>query len=72
MEYKFTSPYVNVGYEAGPLSVDASFRQDRQQATGTANIATASAANGGALRYDPATDAIYRLQVESQFVFGGR
>ena len=52
MEYKFTSPYVNVGYETGPLSVDASFRQDRQKANGTANIATLS---NGALRYNPVT-----------------
>lgn len=49
MEYKYRAPYVNVGYEAGPLNVDASLRHDRQSARGSANIATA------AQRYDPAT-----------------
>jgi outer membrane receptor protein involved in Fe transport len=69
MEYKFTSPYVNVGYETGPLSVDASFRQDRQQATGTANIATLT---NGALRYDPATQQFidYKLNHNSYSVGG--
>lgn len=49
MRYKYRSPYVNLGYEAGALNVDASVRHDRQSANGTANIASA------ALRYDPAT-----------------
>ncbi len=49
MQYKLTSPYVNVGYEQGPLNIDASLRQDRQRASGTANIAT------GGTRYDAAT-----------------
>ncbi|MYM82573.1 TonB-dependent receptor [Duganella sp. FT50W] len=69
MEYKFTSPYVNVGYETGPLSVDASFRQDRQKANGTANIATL---NNGALRYDAATQQFvdYELNHNSYSVGG--
>lgn len=69
MEYKFTSPYVNVGYETGPLSVDASFRQDRQKANGTANIATLS---NGALRYNPATQQFvdYQLNHNSYSVGG--
>jgi outer membrane receptor protein involved in Fe transport len=69
MEYKLTSPYLNVGYEAGPLSVDASIRQDRQRANGTANIATLS---GGALRYDPATQQFvdYKLNHNSYSVGG--
>ena len=49
MQYRFTSPYLNLGVENGPLNVDASVRQDRQKASGTANIAT-----GGA-RYNPAS-----------------
>ncbi|WP_338770920.1 TonB-dependent receptor [Massilia sp. METH4] len=49
VQYRYRSPYVNLGYEAGPLNVDASVRHDRQSAGGSANIAT------GALRYDPAT-----------------
>ncbi|AVR95570.1 TonB-dependent siderophore receptor [Pseudoduganella armeniaca] len=49
MRYKYRAPYVNVGYEAGPLNVDASLRHDRQSANGSANIAT------GARRYDAAT-----------------
>ena len=49
MQYKLTSPYVNVGFEQGSLNIDASVRQDRQRASGTANIAT------GGTRYDPAT-----------------
>jgi outer membrane receptor protein involved in Fe transport len=72
MEYKLTSPYLNVGYEAGPLNLDASVRQDRQRATGTANIATASATNGGALRYDPATEQLvdYKINHNSYSVGG--
>lgn len=49
MEYRLTSPYVNLGYENGPLNVDASLRRDMQKARGTGNIAV------GGLRYDPAT-----------------
>lgn len=69
MEYKLTSPYLNLGYETGPLNVDASIRQDRQQASGTANIATLS---GGALRYDPATQQFvdYKLNHNSYSVGG--
>lgn len=69
MEYKLTSPYLNVGYEAGPLNIDASIRQDRQKANGTANIATLS---GGALRYDPATEQFvdYKLNHNSYSVGG--
>jgi outer membrane receptor protein involved in Fe transport len=66
MEYKLTSPYLNVGYEAGPLNVDASVRSDRQHASGTANIAT------GALRYDPATQQLvdYKINHTSYSVGG--
>lgn len=69
MEYKLTSPYLNVGYETGPLNIDASIRQDRQRANGTANIATLS---GGALRYDPATEQFvdYKLNHNSYSVGG--
>jgi len=69
MEYKLTSPYLNLGYETGPLNVDASIRQDRQRANGTANIATMS---GGALRYDPATQQFvdYKLNHNSYSVGG--
>lgn len=49
VQYRYRSPYLNLGYEAGPLNVDASVRHDRQSAGGTANIATA------AQRYEPAT-----------------
>ena len=49
MQYRFISPYLNFGVESGALNVDASVRQDRQKASGTANIAT------GAVRYNPAT-----------------
>ena len=69
MEYKLTSPYLNLGYETGPLNVDASIRQDRQRANGTANIATMS---NGALRYDPATEQFvdYKLNHNSYSVGG--
>ncbi|MGO4378924.1 TonB-dependent siderophore receptor [Pseudoduganella sp. RAF53_2] len=50
MEYKLLSPYLNLGWEKGPLNVDASVRQDRQRADGTANIA----ANG--LQYNASTE----------------
>lgn len=49
MRYKYLSPYANLGLEIGKLNVDASLRHDRQDASGSANIAT------GARRYDPAT-----------------
>ena len=49
MQYKLLSPYVNVGFEQGPVNVDASVRHDRQSASGTANIAMRG------IRYDPAT-----------------
>ena len=49
MQYKLTSPYVNLGYESGPVNIDASLRRDMQDASGTANIAT-----GGTV-YNPAT-----------------
>ena len=48
MQYDLTSPYLNLGFESGPLNVDASVRHDRQSASGTGNIAT------GARRYDAA------------------
>ncbi|WP_343728213.1 TonB-dependent receptor [Duganella sp.] len=69
MEYKLTSPYLNLGYETGPLNVDASIRQDRQRASGTANIATMS---NGALRYDAATEQFvdYKLNHNSYSVGG--
>ena len=50
MEYKLLSPYLNLAWEKGPLNVDASVRQDRQRADGSANIAT------GGVRYEPATE----------------
>lgn len=49
MQYKYLSPYLNLGLERGALNIDASVRRDRQDVNGVANIATA------ALRYDPAT-----------------
>ncbi|MEH6435367.1 TonB-dependent receptor domain-containing protein [Massilia sp. DD77] len=49
MRYKYLSPYANLGLEMGNLNVDASLRHDRQEASGSANIAT------GARRYDAAT-----------------
>ena len=49
LEYRLVSPYVNVGFERGPLNIDASVRHDRQQAEGSGNIAT------GATRYLPGT-----------------
>ena len=53
VDYKTTSPYLNLGWESGPLNFDASVRQDRQRASGTANMATANAS--GALQYQPGT-----------------
>jgi hypothetical protein len=69
MEYKLTSPYLNVGYEVGALNVDASVRQDRQRANGTANIATLS---GGSQRYEAATMQMvdYKLNHNSYSVGG--
>jgi len=69
MEYKFTSPYLNLGYEAGPLNIDASVRQDRQTASGTANIATLS---NGSQHYDASTMQLvdYKLNHNSYSVGG--
>lgn len=66
MEYKLLSPYLNVGWEKGPLNVDASVRQDRQRANGTANIAT----NG--LVYEPANEQLvdYKIHHTSYSVGG--
>lgn len=49
MEYRLLSPYFNLGFERGPLNLDASVRHDRQRASGSGNIATAGTS------YDPAT-----------------
>jgi outer membrane receptor protein involved in Fe transport len=49
VEYRTNSPYANIGWEQGPVNLDASVRRDRQHAGGSANIATNAAA------YDPAT-----------------
>ena len=66
MEYKLLSPYLNLGWDSGPLNVDASVRQDRQRATGSANIAT------GGLRYDAANEqqVDYQLHHTSYSVGG--
>lgn len=66
MQYRFTSPYLNLGVENGPLNVDASVRQDRQKASGTANIAA------GAARYNPSTVQVvdYSLNHNSYSVGG--
>lgn len=66
MQYKYLSPYVNLGLERGALNIDASVRRDRQSVDGVANIATA------ALRYDPATRQFvdYELSHNSYSVGG--
>jgi outer membrane receptor protein involved in Fe transport len=56
--YTTTSPYAIVGYEAGPLNVDASVRFDHQKATGNFNdtgwnTLAPKLANKG-VAYDPA------------------
>ncbi len=66
MEYKLVSPYVNVGWERGPLNVDASVRRDSQRASGTGNIAT----NG--LRYEPATQQLVNYDIaHTSYSVGG-
>lgn len=64
MQYRLTSPYLNLGIESGALNLDASLRHDRQKASGTANIAT------GAVRYEAATTQFvdYRLSHNSYSV----
>ncbi|MET0321824.1 MAG: TonB-dependent receptor [Duganella sp.] len=74
MEYKTTSPYLNVGYETGPLNLDASVRQDRQKATGTANQASASTAANAVtgLLYSPATEQMVNYKVDhTSYSVGG-
>ena len=53
VQYKLTSPYLNLGFENGPLNLDGGVRQDHQKASGTAN--QASATTGGGLAYQPST-----------------
>jgi outer membrane receptor protein involved in Fe transport len=66
MEYKLVSPYVNVGWEQGPLNVDASVRRDSQRASGSANIAT------GGLRYEPATQQLVNYDIaHTSYSVGG-
>jgi len=43
VDYRTNSPYANVGWEQGPVNLDASVRRDRQHAGGSANIATNAA-----------------------------
>jgi len=74
MEYKTTSPYLNVGYEVGPVNLDASVRRDNQKATGTANLASAStAANAvNGLLYNPATEQMVNYKVDhTSYSVGG-
>ena len=52
VEYKLTSPYLNLGFENGPLNLDGGLRRDSQKASGTANQASLV---GGALTYLPGT-----------------
>lgn len=49
MEYRTTSPYLNLAWESGALNLDGGLRRDRQHASGTANQAT------GAQAYLPST-----------------
>lgn len=71
VEYKLTSPYLNVGYEAGPMNLDASVRQDRQEANGSANLASASAGGAG-LRFDPATEQSVNYKINhTSYSVGG-
>ncbi|GAB2847368.1 TonB-dependent receptor [Pseudoduganella ginsengisoli] len=66
MEYKLVSPYANVGWEDGPLNVDASVRRDNQRATGSANIAT------GGTYYDPATQQMVNYKAShTSYSVGG-
>ena len=61
VEYKLTSPYLNLGFENGPLNLDGGVRQDSQKASGTANQATLV---GGALTYLPGTIEKVNYKVE--------
>jgi outer membrane receptor protein involved in Fe transport len=66
MEYKLDSPYLNLGWEQGPFNVDASVRQDRQRASGSANIAT------GGVRYEAATEQLVNYKVDhTSYSIGG-
>ena len=40
VQYTTVSPYAAIAYESGPINVDASVRQDRQQADGNINLAS--------------------------------
>ena len=66
MQYKLTSPYLNVAYEQGPLTVDAGVRRDMQDASGTGNIAT------GGTRYDAANTQFVDYDIDhTSYSVGG-
>lgn len=52
VQYRLTSPYLNLGYEIGALNLDGGVRHDHQAASGTANQASMV---GGALTYQNST-----------------
>lgn len=66
MQYRLNSPYANVGYQNGPLNIDASLRYDMQEARGTGNIAV------GGLRYDAANTQFVDYDLErTSYSVGG-
>ena len=66
VQYKLSSPYLNIGFEQGPLNFDASVRKDMQDASGTANIARAGTA------YDAATTQFVDYDIDhTSYSVGG-
>ena len=61
-DYKTTAPYAVLGWESGPVNVDASVRQDRQKVTGTYNQLLF--APTGSTTYSPAAERIINYKVD--------
>ncbi len=75
LTYKTLSPYVNVGYQAGPLNLDAGVRIDRQSASGVyfqGDASGATTANPTNIRYSATpTQKIDYDKNHTSFTLGG-
>ncbi len=68
-DYKTNAPYAAIGFETGPLNLDASVRNDRIKATGTYN--QLGFAPAGSTTYDPnAARIIDYKKTHTSFSFG--
>jgi outer membrane receptor protein involved in Fe transport len=75
LSYKTVSPYLNLGYQAGPLNIDAGVRFDRQDANGVyfqADASGVTAANPTNIRYSATpTQRVDYSKSNTSFTLGG-